>query len=162
MILFEMEGLVGLLLLGLWIYCILDVIATEESLMRSLPKGLWLVIVIVLPDVGSIAWLVLGRPERAGWRPGDTTRRKPFSTRFVVRGPDDDPNFTPWPPPGSPRSATPSSRPSAGPDDAKRAELERREQALKNKELEAWEADLARREAELDKKKGDGFEGPRW
>src|SRR4051794_22176138 len=89
MFLFDIEGILGIFLLGLWIYCIFDAISTDASMVRNLPKNFWIILVIILPDVGSIAWLVLGRPERAGWRPGDTTYRKPFSTRFVVRGPED-------------------------------------------------------------------------
>ena len=82
-------GLIGFLLIALWLYCIFDVIATDEILVRSLPKMAWLFIVIVLPDIGSIAWLALGRPVFAGWRPGDTTDRR---TRPVV-GPEDLPDF---------------------------------------------------------------------
>ena len=88
MFLFE-EGLIPVLLLCLWIYCIFDVIATDEALARNLPKGFWLLIVIFLPDVGSLAWLLLGRPLFAGWRPGDTTRRTPKR----VIGPEDRPDF---------------------------------------------------------------------
>jgi len=86
--LFE-EGLIPVLLLALWIYCIFDVIATDEGLARNLPKGFWLLIVIFLPDIGSLAWLLLGRPLFAGWRPGDTTRRAPKR----VIGPEDRPDF---------------------------------------------------------------------
>ena len=82
-------GLIGLALIALWIYCIFDVISTEESLVRSQPKMAWLLIVIILPDIGSIAWLLLGRPVFAGWRPGDTSGRKP---RRVV-GPEDPGGF---------------------------------------------------------------------
>ncbi len=82
-------GLIGFLLIALWVYCILDVIATDEMLVRSLPKLAWLLIVVVLPTVGSIAWLALGRPVFAGWRPGDSTGRQ---TRRVV-GPEDRPDF---------------------------------------------------------------------
>ena len=70
-------GLVGILLLGLWVYCIFDVIAGDQAVIRNLPKGIWLVVVLILPDIGSIAWLLLGRPEKAGWRPGDPTIRGP-------------------------------------------------------------------------------------
>lgn len=59
-------GLFGLALLGLWIFCILDVITTREHDMNHLPKGLWLLIVLLLPDVGSIVWLVVGRDRRGG------------------------------------------------------------------------------------------------
>ena len=82
-------GLVGLLLLALWIYCIFDVIATEEALVRNLPKVLWLILVILLPSVGAIAWLIMGRPPKAGFRPGDTNYRS--SPRAL--GPEDSPEF---------------------------------------------------------------------
>ena len=83
-------GFVPLVLLALWAYCVFDVIASDEALIRNLPKGIWLVIVIFLPDVGSLAWLALGRPLYAGWRPGDTSSRRPPS-RAV--GPEDRADF---------------------------------------------------------------------
>jgi hypothetical protein len=130
--LFE-EGLIPLLLLGLWIYCIFDVIASDDVLIRNLPKGMWLLIVIFLPDVGSLAWLLLGRPLYAGWRPGDTTRRAP---RRVV-GPEDRDDFpTGRLPPPPPRRIEPP-RPEARPLGS-RAD-----------ELAAWEEQLRQREEEL-------------
>ena len=151
MFLFELDGVIGLALLALWIYCIVDVISTDESMVRNLPKNFWLIIVIILPDVGSIAWLILGRPERAGWRPGDTTYRKPFSTRFVARGPDDDPSFTGRSTSAPSRPASPAVGP-APEIDSRRQELEARESEVRRRELDAWEDDLARREAEMKKK----------
>ena len=121
MIRFAGGGLIGFLLIALWLYCIFDVIATDEVLIRNLPKMVWLFIVIIIPSIGSIAWLALGRPQFAGWRPGDTEGR---ATRRVV-GPEDRPDFSP----GS----------GSGTADAGR--------------LEAWEADLARRERELRRQK---------
>ena len=107
-------GLIGFLLIALWLYCIFDVIATDEVLVRSLPKLVWLFIVVVLPTIGSIAWLALGRPAYAGWRPGDTGGRP---TRRVV-GPEDRPDF-----PSSPSSAE-QARLRAWEDDLKRREQE--------------------------------------
>ena len=132
---FELFGpeLGGLILLALWVYCIFDVIATDESLVRNVPKGLWLLIVIFLPDIGSLAWLFLGRPQYAGWRPGDTTARPVHR----ARGPEDDARWTP----------TANAPPSI--DGAAR--------------LKACEDDLKRREEELAKKdvsppdEGEGF-----
>lgn len=112
-------GLIGFLLIALWLYCIFDVIATEEILVRSLPKMAWLFIVIILPSIGSVAWLALGRPAFAGWRPGDTAGRA--TKRYV--GPEDRPDF------GA----------GAGPSDSGR--------------LQAWEADLQRREEEFRRRK---------
>ena len=73
----------------LWIYCVFDVIATEEALVRNMPKMMWLLVVIILPAVGAVAWLVLGRPQKAGFVPGDTNYRKPIRPR----GPEDSPGF---------------------------------------------------------------------
>jgi hypothetical protein len=82
-------GILGLALFVLWIYCIFDVIATQEALVRNMPKMMWLLVVIILPLVGAVAWLVLGRPQKAGFTPGDTSYRQPRR----VRGPEDSPGF---------------------------------------------------------------------
>src|SRR4051812_283896 len=116
---FAFDGLLGLALLVLWVYCIFDVIATDEAVMRNLPKLVWLLIVIIVPDIGSLAWLLLGRPPRAGYLPGDTTTRdrsRHPSNRSVA--PDDDPAFL-----------------ARLRDDAQR--------------LRSWEDDLKRREEDL-------------
>ena len=63
MFIFGEIGLAGVVLLGLWIYAIFDVISTPEGAARNLPKIMWLAIVVFLPDIGSIAWLLLGRPS---------------------------------------------------------------------------------------------------
>ena len=55
------DGLLGLVMLGLWLFCIIDVITTPSGAVRNLPKLAWLVIVVLLADIGSIAWLVAGR-----------------------------------------------------------------------------------------------------
>lgn len=46
----------------LWVYCVVDVITSREDSVRNLGKGLWVIIVLFFPLVGSIAWLVAGRP----------------------------------------------------------------------------------------------------
>lgn len=81
----------ALIAFALWIYCIFDVIATEEMLIRNLPKTIWLMIVIFVPTVGAIAWLLLGRPPYAGFRPGDTSTRP----ARPIRGPEDHPGWEP-------------------------------------------------------------------
>ncbi len=79
-------GLVGFLL---WVYCIFDVIAADQSLVRTLPKMTWLIIVVLTNAVGAVAWLALGRPENLSFRPGSTDYRAP---RRPV-GPEDRPDF---------------------------------------------------------------------
>lgn len=129
-------GFVPLVLLALWIYCILDVIATEDSLVRNLPKTMWLLIVIFLPDIGSLAWLLLGRPMYAGWRPGDTSRRP---AKRVI-GPEDRLDFPSGPlrpPPRPPKPVDP-----------------------RETELAAWEEQLRRREEELRRREQGPDEPP--
>jgi hypothetical protein len=58
-------GLFGLVTFGLWVFCVVDVIVTNDGDVRNLPKIGWLLIVLLFPLVGSIAWLVAGRPVRA-------------------------------------------------------------------------------------------------
>ena len=73
-----------LVLIALYISFIIDVIRTPRAEVRSLPKALWLVIVILLPIVGGLLWWFFGRSPRTGggrWR-----RRAPMA-------PDDDPRF---------------------------------------------------------------------
>src|SRR5690242_3660392 len=85
-------------MLALWIFCIIDVITTPDP--RNLPKMAWLFIVIILPDIGSIAWLVAGR----NWGPRTTTYRSATVAgsaypeydrpgRAVPTNPDDDEAF---------------------------------------------------------------------
>ena len=59
--------------LALIIFCLIDVIQTPEDGVRNLPKWGWIVLIIIVPLIGSVAWLVAGRPQRprtAGWRYG--------------------------------------------------------------------------------------------
>ena len=61
------------MVLALIIFCLIDVIQTPEDGVRNLPKWGWIVLIIIVPLIGSVAWLVAGRPQRprtAGWRYG--------------------------------------------------------------------------------------------
>jgi hypothetical protein len=90
----------GLATLVLWLYCLFDAITTPEADCRNLPKILWVVVVLVFPLVGSIAWLLAGRPAR----PGPASRPTGFPGYDSTIGP---------------RHAAPSPGPSAplAPDD---------------------------------------------
>ena len=122
-------GAVAIGFVILWIYCIYDVVTTDEAIVRHLPKLVWLMIVILLPDVGSLLWLGLGRPRV--W-----TRRAHESRRQ-----------------GYVRPALPSGRPL---DDGALDELspvirEREERAR----LRMWEEQLRRREEEIRRRLGN-------
>jgi len=58
----KLELLFGVAGFALWVYCLVTVISTPDGQVRNLPKVAWLLIVLFFPFVGSIAWLVAGRP----------------------------------------------------------------------------------------------------
>lgn len=73
------------------VYCIVDAVQTEDSEVRGLPKPLWVVLVLLFPLAGGLAWLVAGRPKSIlevilGGRDQRPGPRGPL-------GPDDDPDF---------------------------------------------------------------------
>ena len=125
------RGLPLLLEIGLLVYCLVDCIQTPADAQRNLPKWGWLVLILLLPLIGSIAWLVAGRPDRRAARnvPWPATATAGFPEYERPRGPrggratapDDDPAFL------------------AGLS-AQREDEQR---------LKAWEESLRRREEEL-------------
>nr|WP_272955477.1 PLDc N-terminal domain-containing protein [Pedococcus badiiscoriae] len=126
----------GILGTALWIYCLFDVIMTDESRIRNLPKATWIVIVLLTSIVGAVAWLVAGRPEgpaRSLPYKGNTGVAYPEYERpgrFVATNPDDDAAFL--------RQVR--ERAEAQMQEAKRQRLER-------ERLEAQEREVRRRKA---------------
>jgi len=51
-----------IIVLALWIFSIVDVIRSDGSQVRNLPKRTWLPIVVLVPIVGSVMWFGIGRP----------------------------------------------------------------------------------------------------
>lgn len=49
------------LLLALVVGALVDIILSEQSRIKHLPKFLWIVIVILTPLIGSILWFTIGR-----------------------------------------------------------------------------------------------------
>jgi phospholipase D-like protein len=92
------DGFVGLVMLGLWLFCLLDVITTDEAQVRNLPKMAWVVIVIFLFEIGAAAWLIAGRPRGQGRSmpyKGNTGVPHEYDRpgRAVANNPDDDAEF---------------------------------------------------------------------
>ncbi len=100
------EGVGLLLVVALWIFCLVDVIVSKEDECRNLPKLLWLLIVLMLPDIGSVLWLIVGRP-RGQHQPWQQRMTRPTATSGDPRpkmaprptmpsagaNPDDDDDF---------------------------------------------------------------------
>lgn len=74
-----------LLVLGFTIFTVVDIALIDRSRVRALPKPVWILLAIVLPVVGGVLWLAVGR-VRAGDVAGGPARRIPVA-------PDDDPEF---------------------------------------------------------------------
>lgn len=73
----RVEMLFSLVIFALWVFCVVDVINTDEGSMRNLPKVAWLLIVLLFPFVGSVAWLAAGRPTHSGPRQSRFERSVP-------------------------------------------------------------------------------------
>lgn len=71
------------LAVGVIVYSLIECARTDSAEMRGLRKGGWLAVILLLPLLGALLWLFLGRPKGSA----DTAR----PTRG--RGPDDDPQF---------------------------------------------------------------------
>ncbi|MFL6055526.1 MAG: PLD nuclease N-terminal domain-containing protein [Actinoallomurus sp.] len=94
-----------LVALGVWLFCIFEVLSTDESETRHLPKFAWFLIVLFGFQLGAIAWLLFGRRRGfvkagvAAWPPEFLTSRDAggdgpeAGDRGGPLGPDDDPEF---------------------------------------------------------------------
>ncbi len=49
---------------ALLVFCLIDCIQTDSFRVRNLPRPLWVLLIVLLPLIGPIAWLVAGRPPR--------------------------------------------------------------------------------------------------
>jgi cytochrome c-type biogenesis protein CcmH/NrfG len=67
------------------IYCLVQVAQSRADLVRTLPRWAWALVILLIPVLGPVAWLVVGRPH--GPRPAPPQRQaRPLA-------PDDDPDF---------------------------------------------------------------------
>ena len=63
------------------VFSIVDVVLTDRSRVRALPKVLWILVIVLLPVIGVVLWFMLGKARSASTG----------GTRTVA--PDDDPDF---------------------------------------------------------------------
>lgn len=60
-----LDGVVGIALLALWVFCLVDLIGSPAGAVRNLPKLLWLVVIVFLSWIGCLLWFFFGRPQGA-------------------------------------------------------------------------------------------------
>jgi hypothetical protein len=71
--------ILGLVAIAFWVFTIVDCAVQPPMRHRGVSKPVWILIVVLIPVLGGILWLVVGR-----------VRASAVSTR---RAPDDDPEF---------------------------------------------------------------------
>lgn len=71
------------------VYALIDAISAPRDQVRSLPKALWIFLIVILWIGGAVLWFFFGRPQRSasdGGNGGGGGVSRP-------QGPDDDPDF---------------------------------------------------------------------
>lgn len=72
--------ILALVATAFWVFTIVDCALQPSSRHRGVSKPVWVLIVVLLPVLGGLLWLLVGRTRKAA-----TVRRR--------RAPDDDPEF---------------------------------------------------------------------
>jgi len=105
-----LAALSGLLAIGVWLYCLVDILITSREGCRHMPKQAWLAVVALTFALGAAAWLLIGRSRAARprrrrrmvtayhWAEHDPrgaalARSRHPAGRARPIGPDDDPAF---------------------------------------------------------------------
>ncbi len=76
--------LISAVIVAFTLYTLVHCARTEDSYIRSLPKWGWILAIILLGTIGSVAYWIAGRPKRPSSISGPKRRILP---------PDDDPDF---------------------------------------------------------------------
>ncbi|MBF0686524.1 MAG: PLDc N-terminal domain-containing protein [Cellulomonas sp.] len=66
------------------VYCVFDVVGSDERRRRGLPVPLWLLLVVLVPVVGGVVWLLVSR---------GTPHQGTAARGGGPVAPDDDPEF---------------------------------------------------------------------
>lgn len=93
-----MQALAVIIPLAMAVYAIVECVQSEDEERAGMHKGIWIVLIVIFPLLGSIAWFVVSRTVRArsagGQDPGNGARRTIGPGRPPgPMAPDDDPDF---------------------------------------------------------------------
>lgn len=73
-----------LVAIALTVYTLVEVILADQRNIRFLPKGVWVLIVLLLPILGAVLWFTIGKVK---------PQSRSGSKRSGPVAPDDDPEF---------------------------------------------------------------------
>ena len=93
-----------LLILALALFAVIDCLSRDDDEIRGLPKVLWVLVILLFPLLGSLAWFFAGRPRGAPLPGSGSGSASGGERRFGLPGglgrpgtrpvaPDDDPEF---------------------------------------------------------------------
>ena len=94
-----MRNLAVLLIIGLIVYCVIDVIRSTDDERLGVHPIFWVALILVVPLVGALVWLAVRWSRRTAGGPGPSTRNRrttgpdPSTRNRRATGPDDDPDF---------------------------------------------------------------------
>ncbi|QCU77371.1 hypothetical protein E7744_03425 [Citricoccus sp. SGAir0253] len=111
----------GIVAVGVVIYAFIECLMTPRHQVRAFPKAAWILLIVLLPLVGALLWLFLGRARSRGGGPGGRPAAGPRPS-----SPDDDAAFL--------RQLNVQRQ-----QQARQAELDRREAELRDRERHAGE-----------------------
>lgn len=85
-----LRAIPAILSVAIAIFALADCIQTEDDKVRGLPKWAWIVLIVLIPWIGPITWLIVGKDRTGGTR-GGPGRSGP--QRGGPLAPDEDPEF---------------------------------------------------------------------
>jgi len=83
------RGILAVLSIALTVFALADCVQTKDEKVRGVPKWAWIVLIVLLPWVGPLTWLFVGK-ERS-W--GRGAAGGPGPRRDGPLAPDEDPDF---------------------------------------------------------------------
>ncbi|WP_223171545.1 PLD nuclease N-terminal domain-containing protein [Microbacterium sp. NIBRBAC000506063] len=79
-----MHIVLSLLTIALMVFALIDIITRRDDQVKYLPKMVWLILVILLPFIGSVLWFAIGR-EYEGQGSAFPAGRRPLRIRRARR-----------------------------------------------------------------------------
>ncbi len=90
------RALLAVASIALTVFALADCIQTADSRVRGIPKWAWIILVVLIPWVGPITWLLVGKDRTPGADDPSArngSRGRPAPGRSGPLAPDEDPDF---------------------------------------------------------------------